>query len=76
QLQGEDFEVCDSSEPRSAGLYTIVGLDEYDQPDWETSTEHHFFKIEGWSGLVTSCSNANDTESCETLTQSAFLSDK
>lgn len=73
RLQEEEFEVCDGSRPRSAGLYTIVGLDEYDQPDWASSTEHHFFKIKGWSKLRKACSDAGKSEDCKTLTQTVLL---
>ena len=75
-LQTEDFEVCDERpRPRSVGLYTVSGLDEYDQPDWANSTEHYFFKIKGWSKLKKLCNAADVSEECSSTLDAVLLSE-
>jgi len=76
RLQEDEFEVCDSSLPRSVGLYTIIGLDEYDQPDWSSSTEHYFFKIRGWDVLKKLCPEKDITEACSTTLDTILIKSK
>lgn len=60
----QDFTTCGFSDVVEAGLITVNGLDDYNQPDWSTVEEHAFFGVSGWDELVADCHEAVLTDEC------------
>lgn len=60
----QDFTTCGFSDVVEAGLITVNGLDDYNQPDWSTVQEHAFFGVSGWDELVADCHEAVLTDEC------------
>ncbi|MEZ5245856.1 MAG: hypothetical protein R2707_12220 [Acidimicrobiales bacterium] len=60
----QDFTTCGFSDVVEAGLITVNGLDDYDQPDWSTVEEHAFFSVTGWDALVADCHTEVLTDEC------------
>ncbi len=58
------FDVCDGGVPESVNVVSVRGLDEYDQPDWSNTDEHHYFLLAlGWEEFKTLCA-APSSEDC------------
>jgi hypothetical protein len=60
----QEFTTCGFSDVVEAGLITVNGLDEYNQPDWSNVVEHAYFGVAGWDDLVADCFDSAISSDC------------
>ncbi|MEL6371027.1 MAG: hypothetical protein AAFY84_12250 [Pseudomonadota bacterium] len=68
-LSSKGFQFCDGGKVESLNVVTVRGLDEYDQPDWSNTTEHHFFTLSlSLEELEAQCNELGDEACARALT--------
>jgi hypothetical protein len=68
----QDFTTCGFSDVVEAGLITVNGLDDYNQPDWSTVEEHAFFTVTGWDALVADCHTDVLSDECASALEASL----